>query len=133
MQETALSDFDSEVFRDLLSGYKRSIPCSKTFKNVLDEVNGKVIHEINHIFEEAFSVCLIADIWTSKQMLDFMGVAANIINYKFEKQTIVIGLELMPGSHNAENIKIAIESIVNKYTFNKSVLSGIYIFFVNSF
>jgi hypothetical protein len=37
--------------------------------------------------------------------MDFMGVAANIINKNFQKTTIVIGLEMMPGSHNAKNIK----------------------------
>jgi len=42
--------------------------------------------------------------------MDFMGVAANIINKNFQKSTIVIGLEMMPGSHNAENIKVAIIS-----------------------
>ena len=83
--------------------------------------------EINKIFEQAYSVCLISDIWTNKQMLDFMGIAANIITNQFEKQTIVIGLELMPGSHNAENIKLAIENIVNKYKFNKLILSGMYL------
>ena len=57
-------------------------------------------------------------------MLDFMGIAANIIKSDFTRQTIVIGMCPMPGSHNAENIKKAIETLVNEYTFNKSILSG---------
>ena len=126
-RNTALSDFDSQAFKDLLSDYKRPIPCSKTFsKVVLDDVVSKVIAQINKIFAKAYSVCLISDIWTTKQMLDFMGVAANVINNNFEKTTIVIGLELMPGSHNAENIKKAIEDIVNKFSFNKFIISGMY-------
>ena len=124
-RNSALSDFDSESFRDLLSDYKREIPCSKTFSTkILDNVYEMLLIEINKILNEAFSVCLISDIWTSKQMLDFMGVAANIINSNFEKETIVIGLQLMPGCHNAEHIKEAIQLIVNKYTFNKVILSG---------
>ena len=49
-------------------------------------------------------------------MLDFMGLAVNIISSKFEKHTLVIDLKLMPGSHNAENIIIAINDLVNRYS-----------------
>ena len=42
-RNSALSDFDSQSFKDLLSGYKRKIPCSKTFsKVILDDVYKKV-------------------------------------------------------------------------------------------
>ena len=57
-------------------------------------------------------------------MLDFMGVAVNLIYDNFERETIVIGLDLMPGIHNAENIKIALENIVNCIKFDKVVISG---------
>ncbi len=57
-------------------------------------------------------------------MLDFMGIAANIINDEFERETIVIGMTLMPGNHCSESIKLAIESIINQYSFDKSKLSG---------
>ena len=65
---------------------------------------------INEKLEDAVSVCLVSDIWTNKQMLDFMGLSANIINNNFEKKAIVIGMMLMPGNHCAENIKIAIDN-----------------------
>ncbi len=121
----ALSDFDDDTFKDLLSGYKRKIPCSKTFKSVvLDDVYMKVEREIEKILQNAQSICLISDLWTSKSMLDFMGIAVNVIYSNFEKETIVIGLELMSGAHNAENIKIAIERIVNRYKFNKAIIHG---------
>lgn len=57
-------------------------------------------------------------------MLDFMGLSANIINNNFEKKAIVIGMMLMPGNHCAENIKIAIEKLVNRYSFDKSKIHG---------
>ena len=69
------------------------------------------------------SVLVISDIWTNKQMLDFFGIAVNIIDKYFVKHTMVIGIE-MPGRHNAENIKKAIEDIVNSYDFNKQIVSG---------
>lgn len=53
-----------------------------------------------------------------------MGLAASIINRDFESETLVIGMELMPGNHSAENIKLAIESIINKFKFDKSKIHG---------
>ena len=122
---TAASNFDCPIFRDLFSGYKIKVPCSKTFsKVILDDVFTKVKVVLDRILNESASVCLISDIWTNKQMLDFMGIAANTIKADFTRQTIVIGMCPMPGCHNAENIKKAIETIVNEYSFNKSILSG---------
>ena len=123
---TAASNFDCPYFRDLMRDFKRPIPCSDTFSDViLKSVFEKVKQELGQIMEASISICLISDIWTNKQMLDFMGLAANIINSNFERETIVIGMILMPGNHCAENIKLAIESIVNDYSFDKSKLSGI--------
>ena len=79
---------------------------------------------INEKLEDAVSVCLVSHIWTNKQMLDFMGLSANIINNEGEKKAIVIGMMLMPGNHCAENIKIAIEELVNRYSFDKSKIHG---------
>lgn len=121
----ALSNFDNKHFRELLYKYPK-VPCSKTFKSViLDDVNYAVKHELNNLLSNAVSVLVISDIWTNKQMLDFMGIAVNIIDKYFVKQTMVIGLEIMPGRHNAENIKKAIEDLVNSYDFNKQIVSGI--------
>ena len=80
--------------------------------------------KINLLLKKATSICLITDIWTNKQMLDFMGVAAAFINDNCEREILVIGLKLMPGRHNAENVKKAIESIVNEYDFDKSCIHG---------
>lgn len=124
-RNAALSDFDSFAFRNLLIDYKKKIPCSKTFKTtVLNEIMGQVENKIEEMLKNSASIVIISDIWTSKSMLDFMGIAVNIIYPNFEKETRVIGLELMPGAHNAENIKIAIERIVNKYDFDKSRIYG---------
>ena len=69
---------------------------------------------LDKILNDSAGVCLITDISTNKQMLDFMGIAANTIKSDFTRQTIVIGMCPMPGSHNAENIKMAIETLVNE-------------------
>jgi hypothetical protein len=57
-------------------------------------------------------------------MLDFMSLAANLIDRNFEKATIVTGMCLMPEKHNAENIKLAFEKIINTFEFDKSIING---------
>ena len=79
---------------------------------------------ITEKLNKATVVNLIVDIWSNSQMTDFMGLAAMLLNDNFEKECFVIGLERMPRSHNAENIKATIENIVNKYEFDKTKISG---------
>ncbi len=57
-------------------------------------------------------------------MKDFIAVAANIINEKFNKELLVMGFTRMPGRHKAQNVKLGGESIVNKYAFDKSKISS---------
>lgn len=47
---------------------------------------------------------------------DFLGLAAITTNAKFEREMIIIGIRRIPGAHTAENVKIAVEEIVNSYT-----------------
>ena len=120
----AASEFDKIEFRNILN---YDIPCSKTFSDfILVKVMNKLKEALNTKLENAASVCLISDIWTNKSMLDFMGLAVNIIDSSFNKKTLVIGMMLMPGNHCAEYIKEAIEALVNNYDFNKSKIHGKY-------
>jgi hypothetical protein len=73
----------------------------------------------------AFSICLISDIWTNKSMLDFMGLAVNIVDRNFKRQTLVIGMKQMPGPHNAENIIAVLMDLINRYeNLDKSRIHG---------
>ena len=54
-----------------------------------------------------------------------MGLAVNLINRKFQRKTLVIGMKLMPGPHNAENIIAVITDLVNRYeTLDKTKIHG---------
>ena len=53
-----------------------------------------------------------------------MGALANLILSDFLKKTLVICLDLMLGNHKAENIKVAINNIFNKYEYNKGIIHG---------
>ena len=64
----------------------------------------KLYESLETKLESALSLCLISDIWTSKQMLDFMGLAASYTDKFYERHVIIIGMMLMPGNHSAEYI-----------------------------
>jgi len=83
-----------------------------------------MFYAINQKLEDAIVVTLISDIWTSPEMLDFIGLAANITTSAFEKEVVVIGMMRMPGSYCAENIKTSIEAMVNRFALDKSKING---------
>ena len=74
---------------------------------------------------DAKFITLITDIWTNASMIDYLALGASIINTSFIKEILIIGMVKMSGSHNAENIKKAIEIIINKLNFNKAKISAV--------
>ena len=105
--------------------FKLKLPCQQTFVSTyMPVVLEKIYAEIGEQLVASENVCLISDIWTNKQMLDFMGLVACTIDSVFRRQFIVIGMCLMPRNHCAENIKIAIEQLVNRYDFDYKKIIG---------
>ena len=78
----------------------------------------------NKLIDAKF-ITLITDIWTNLSMSDFLALGACLVNLSLVRETIIIGMIKMPGAHNAENIKKAIESIINKIKFNKNKIVAV--------
>ena len=72
--------------------------------------------------KECSSVTLIPDGWTGT--FEYLGLAAQLTNGAFEKEIIIIGMEVLAKGHAAEEVQEAIEKIVNRYTFDKSKVLG---------
>ena len=56
----------------------------------------------------------------------FLGVAALLINDRFDKSLVILGLNQMEEGHTAEKTKDAIENMINKYKFDKRKIRGKY-------
>ena len=95
----------------------------KTLPRILQEVF-KVIEEKLNL---ASNICSISDIWTTFTMFDFIGIAVSVIYDNFDREIIVIGMELMPGNHCAEHIAEAIMKLFSRYNFNKAKIIGIHV------
>jgi hypothetical protein len=55
----------------------------------------------------------MSDIWTAKQNSDLIALVTALMNENFKHEVLVIDMSQMPGSsHNGENIKLAIETMV---------------------
>ena len=122
----SLAELKNKFFRKLMVKAKIKTPDYRTFVNgllpkVMQEIHEKILSKLN----QATSISLITDIWTNKQLKDFIAVVASIINTKFQKELVVIGFSRMPGKHNAENVKKAVEVNVDKYEFDKNKISSI--------
>ena len=90
-------------------------------KNMFSFLNNQIS---NKLIDAKF-ITLITDIWTNVQMTDFLALGAAIVNAFFDKELLIIGMVRMLEAHNAENIKKAIESILNNLDFNKAKISAI--------
>ncbi len=74
---------------------------------------------------------MITDDWTGQFGNDeYWGVAAQIMNSLFEQELIIIGMVEIKKGHCAEETKLAIEQVVNKYKFDKKKVTLV---FLNNF
>ena len=113
----SLNLLKNEYFRKLCSNSVH-IPTELYFRyDFLKEVIEKLHEEIETLLKKALVVTLIPDIWESN-LIHRLGLGVTLIFDSFDRQLLVIGIEIIQGS-NAEAIKFATESIVNKYDFDK--------------
>jgi hypothetical protein len=101
-------------------------PGKYSFRNVfIPEMMSHLSNAITEKLMGAIYINLITDIWTNINTVDFLGLAAVCVYNNFKKEIFTIGLTPMIGSHCAENIKKAIEFIVNKHEFHKSKIVSV--------
>ena len=121
---SSLSQIMNPYLRKLIE-HKMSLPSPKTFRHTLiPQVYEQMKSVIDSRLDSALSICLITDIWTNVVMADFIGLGASIINECFESELLIIGMMSMNGNHTAENIKIALERLVNSYKCSKINFHG---------
>jgi hypothetical protein len=92
---------------------------TKTFSDkIIPDDFKKLRNKFKNFLDNADDICLMSDIWTAKQNLDFKTLAAAIMKENLRRSVLVLDMMRMPGnSHNAENIKLAIETIVSLEKF----------------
>ena len=80
----------------------------------MPDIYKKLRFKLKEKLDKAENICLMSDIWTAKQNSDFIALVGALMNENLKREILVIDMSRMPGnSHNAENIKLAIETMVN--------------------
>jgi hypothetical protein len=94
-------------------------------QTILPQMMQFLYSSLSTYLRQAQFVSLTTDIWTNRAMKDFLAVGAFTVDSSFHKQVYIIGMVPMKGPHNAENIKVGIEAIVNNLDFNKAKITSI--------
>ena len=74
--------------------------------------------------KQAASIVLIVDLWSNESNAQFLALGAAIMNSNLEREVIVIGMVPMDVDSTAENIKLAIQKILNEFDFDKETIHG---------
>ena len=110
----SMSTLENEHLVKLLSNVMHMPGVQSLRDTLIPEVYGELRNSIQSKLEEAETICLIADIWTNGSNSDFIALVAVLTNSDFEREFLIMDMMRMPGeSHNAENLKVAIEKMVN--------------------
>jgi hypothetical protein len=103
------------------------MPSEYVFRNtLLPEVMKNLRKCQENKLNNAETISLMTDLWTNRANSDFIAVAASCSNSCFDREIFIIDMVRMEGRHTAENIKKAIEIMINKFEFDKSKISGIF-------
>jgi hypothetical protein len=104
------SNLENEYLRLLLS----KVIGTKTFSDtIMPDVYSKLRKKSKSKLDDADVICFMSDIWTAKQNLDFIGLASALMKENLRREVLVLDMIRMPGNtHNAKNIKEAIETMV---------------------
>jgi len=114
---TSLSQLKNPTFHNLSS---IKLPCYERFRDsFLPQIMEKLKEAIKEKLNKASFVCLIVDLWSSKIGSDFIALVGLLGSKCIEREIVVLDMIRMNDSHTAENIKLAIENIINSYSFDR--------------
>jgi hypothetical protein len=124
-QNCALTALKSQFLTYLLEKVGIKHPSSRTFKLLLDDALSKFKERVEEKLDSAHSIVLITDAWTNGKMEEYIALSVRTTNAIFGRETFTIDMMIIPGRNNAETNKLAIETMVNKFKFDKTKICGI--------
>lgn len=61
--------------------------------------------------------------WTSKTVYDFIALGAVLMYDSYVREIVILSMMKMNTFHTAEHVKACIETMINKFSFNKEKIS----------
>ena len=122
----ALKSLNNPYLKELMSLIPKFIyPTVHIFRyNFLPSVFQMLKELIEQKLNDCVTICIIIDLWANLINKDYLGIGATLSDIDFDREIIVLNMIRMEGSHNAKNVKIAVEKGINAYKFDKSKVHG---------
>ena len=124
-QDIAIQALSDESLRFLLNKLNMKLTSYRSFRHtILPHVMDLLYDTIEKRLQAAEFIHLSTDLWSNRNNIDFIALAACIINKDFEREILDINMMTMSGRHTAENISNCVEKLLNKYSFDKTKITG---------
>lgn len=73
------------------------------------------------ISQDASSICITTDIWTSSQTESFIGVIAHYLNSNFNPKQVLLECEGLNESHTSANLARALKTVTDEWNVTNKV------------
>lgn len=108
------------LFKELDPGF--IMPCQKTIRNMIDDAFDYTSPQLKSLMKnEATSVSLTLDLWTSKSRQGYLGITCTFIDSQWKLKELTLTIEYICYSHTAEHILEAIESVLKEWEIRDKV------------
>ena len=77
-------------------------PSEQTIARGIPDIYESTKKSVIDLLEGATSVCVLADIWTSKAVRAYMGITAHYIDRDFRPRHLLLRVARFQGSHTGE-------------------------------
>lgn len=99
------------------------IPDSKSVKAIIHHAYNHTFKAISNLLEPVTSVHLTLDLWTAWSNYGYLGITCSFLDQKYNLNEITLTISHIRYPHNAENIRDAIEEILDEWNLRSKVFS----------
>src|SRR5262249_51165852 len=90
-------------------------------KQKINKAREIVTKNIKNILNEAISVSITCDLWTSRSKQGFLGVTCHYITESFEFKEIILAIKYLQHPHTANRIQEVLEEIINQWNLREKI------------
>ena len=100
-----------------------NIPDSKGVKAIIHYAYNYTFEAMINLVQPITSVYLTLDLWTARSNYEYLGITCLFLDQQYNLKEIALTISHIKYPHTAENIKDAIEEILNKWNLRSKVFS----------
>ena len=110
-----------KFIRELDSAF--DIPDSKSVKAIIHRAYNFSFNAIANLLQPITSVYLTLDLWTARSNYGYLGITCTFLDQNYNLNEIALTISHIKYPHTSENIRDAIEEILNEWNLQSKVFS----------